>query len=323
VNDHRNAILRWAEQGLVAAGRVEEAMRVSGALPDRADWRKFIDRLLLWGGSALLAAGVIFFFAYNWKDLASFAKFGLIELLIAVAVGCCAWFGTEKPAGKAALFTASLFTGALLALFGQTYQTGADTFELFGVWAILILPWVIVGRLPALWILFIALADVAVALYFHAFPSVLGLIFGPEKQLWALFVVNSAALILWELFSRYFVWLNERWATRLLGFACGGCITTLAVIAIFDGSHGFNAAFAVYTLCLIAIYVVYRHFIFDLFILAGGVLSIIIFVASVLSKTMIHRGGEGGVFLLIGFVVIGLSALGGFWLKRISQGERS
>ena len=48
-------------------------------------------------------------------------------------------------AGKAALLAASLFVGALLALIGQIYQTGADTFEMFAAWAALILPWVLVG----------------------------------------------------------------------------------------------------------------------------------------------------------------------------------
>ena len=44
----------------------------------------------------------------------------------------------------------SLLTGALLALSGQVYQTGADTFELFAWWAVLILPWVLVSRFSPL-----------------------------------------------------------------------------------------------------------------------------------------------------------------------------
>lgn len=301
------------------AGRVEEAMRVSGVLPDRADWRKFIDRLLLWGGAVLLAAGVIFFFAYNWRELGNLAKFGLVELLISAAVGCFLWFGAESPAGKASLFTASLLAGALLALFGQIYQTGADTFELFITWAVVILPWTAVGRLPALWILLIALVNVAVTLYFRAFPDVLGLLFGPEKQLWLLFALNSTALVLWELFSRPVVWLRERWAVRLLGFACGGLITALVMIAIFDRDYVFNSAFVVYSLWLAALYSCYRYLIFDLFVLAGGVLSAVIVVAAVLSRAMLDSSGGGGAFLFIGLVVIGLSALGGLWLKHIAQ----
>ncbi len=319
MNNHRNTILQWAEQGRLAAGQTEEAMRVSGALPARADWYHFIDRLLLWSGTVLLAAGIIFFFAYNWKEIGNFARFGLVELLIAAAIGCCMWFGTESPAGKASLFAASILVGALLALFGQTYQTGADTFELFITWAIAILPWAAIGRLPALWVLLIALVNIAITFYFRAFPGIFGLLFSPEKQIWMLFAFNSTALILWELFSRYFVWLSERWATRLLGFAGGGLVTALAMIAIFDHNRGFDSAFVVYPLWLAAIYVCYRHFILDLFLLAGGILSIVIVVASILSRAMLDSGSWGGAYLLIGLTVIGISALGGLWLKNIAQ----
>ncbi len=321
MNNHRNSILRWAEEGRIKAGRVEEAMRVSGALPGRSDWYHFIDRMLLWCGTVLLAAGVIFFFAYNWRGIGNFARFGLVELLVAAAVGGCMWFGTERPAGKASLFAASLLAGALLALFGQTYQTGADTFELFITWASVILPWTAVGRLPVLWVLLIGLVNVAITFYFRAFPGLFGMLFGLDKQLWLLLAFNSAALVLWELFSRYFVWLRERWATRLLGFVGGGLITSLAMIAIFDHKPGFNFAFAVYPLWLAAIYACYRHLVFDLFLLAGGVLSVVIVVASFLSKTLLTGGRWGGAYLIIGLAVIGLSALGGVWLKRIAQEE--
>ncbi|OGW33041.1 MAG: hypothetical protein A2X59_03895 [Nitrospirae bacterium GWC2_42_7] len=321
MNNHRNSILKWAEQEHIAAGRVEEAMRVSRALPNKTDWHNFIDRLLLWSGTVLLAAGVIFFFAYNWKDIGSLARFGIVELLIAAAVGGCIWVGTEKPAGKASLFAASLLVGALLALFGQTYQTGADTFELFITWAVLILPWTVVSRLPAMWVLLIALVNVAVTFYFRSFPGVFGLLFGPERQLWVLFTFNSIALVLWELSSAHFIWLRERWATRLLGFAGGGLITTLAIIAIFDHRVGFNYSLILYPLWLVLIYACYRRLIFDLFLLAGGVLSVVIIVASILSRAMLYSGSWGGAYLIIGLAVIGLSALGGFWLKNIAQEE--
>ncbi len=293
VTDHRNSILYWARQGRLAAENVEQAMREAGELPGRSDWRGFIDRLLLWGGAVLLAVGVIFFFAYNWSELSRVARLGLAELLLAVAVACCGWFSTESPAGKASLFTAAVLTGALLALFGQTYQTGADTFELFITWAVLILPWTIVGRLPALWVLLIVLVNTAITLYFMVFPGLFGLLFSTEKQLWLLFAFNTTALVLWERFSRSAEWLRERWAARLLGFASGSLITTLMLFAIFDHNEEFVlAAVIAYHLWLAAIYVCYRRFILDLFFLAGGVLSIVIVVASLLSKVMEHAGSE-------------------------------
>jgi len=319
VSIQRKYIFQWVEHGLLKGEHVEDALHTSGALPDRADWRIFIERLFLWTGSVLFAVGTIFFIAYNWKELGNFAKFGLAETLIVAAIGCCIWFGTESLVGKAALFTGALFTGALLALFGQTYQTGADTYELFITWAVAILPWTAVSRLPALWILLVSILNIAVTFYFRAFPGVFGMIFNPERQLWVLFALNTVSLMLWEFFSKYVIWLRERWATRFLSFASGGLITSLVVMAIFDHDNNFNSSFIVYPLWLIAIYACYRYFIFDLFVLAGGVLSFIIVVATFLNKAMIHSGSWSGAYLIIGGTIIGLSALGGFWLKTLAQ----
>ena len=142
--NERKAVLLWASQGSLAPDRVEEAMRLAGALPDRNSWLRFIDRLLLWSGTALVAAGVIFFIAFNWTLLGHFVHFALVEVLIIAAVAIGAWLGLDQLGGKAALFAAAIFLGALLALLGQTYQTGADTYELFAVWAVLIFPWAII-----------------------------------------------------------------------------------------------------------------------------------------------------------------------------------
>src|SRR3546814_15416019 len=81
----------------------------------------------------------------NWNDLGRFAKFGLVGLLLIVAVIGYWRLGVDRAAGKASLLVASILLGALLALFGQTYQTGADTWELFANWAVLMAPWAL-GR---------------------------------------------------------------------------------------------------------------------------------------------------------------------------------
>jgi uncharacterized membrane protein len=62
----------------------------------------------------------------------------------------------RRFAGRGATFLAFVATGALLALFGQTYQTGADVYELFLTWALLGLPLVVAaqwGVASAAWVL--------------------------------------------------------------------------------------------------------------------------------------------------------------------------
>ena len=317
----RSQILEWAEHGALSPDNVRAALALTRAIPDASQWRRFVSALLLWLGALLFAAGVIFFFAYNWHALGRFAKFGLVEGLLVVSV-VAAWIaGPDKAAGKASLLLASLLTGALLALIGQTYQTGADTFELFAWWAVLILPWTIAARTPALWMLFVALLNLAVTFYFMAFREFFG-VFGNEASLvWALFTLDTLALIAWELAAwRGCSWMQERWPARLIAVASGTAVTILGVWGIFESSDVGILTIPAYFAWLTAAYLYYRRQTRDLFVLAGGVLSLIVFVASLLSHLMLQRA-DAGSLQLIGVVVIAMSAAGAWWLKNVAAGQ--
>jgi len=317
----RQDILDWSEAGRIAPEALRRALEAGGVLPDRDQWRDFLDRLLLWLGVVMVASALVFFLAYNWEALGRYARFALAEGLLLAALAYLGAKGVERAAGKAVLVSAAIFTGALFALIGQTYQTGADPYELFAVWALAILPWALLGRLPALWILWLALVNLAVVLYFQAFRGVFGVLFGPERQLWLLFGLNTLALAAWELLARTgFDWLRERWAARVIATAGGACITALAMFAVLD-TQGAWLELLVWLAWIGAAYAVYRRRLKDVYVLAGGVLSAIVVVASFLSRHLLDRHFEAGGLLLIGLVVIGMSAAGGYWLKQVA-GER-
>lgn len=317
---HRREILEWAGQGRIAPQNLRAALELGAVLPTAEQWRRFLDRLLLFMGAVLLAASVVFFLAYNWQDLGRYTKFGMVEALLLVALAFVWRLGLERVSGKAALLAAALLTGALLALVGQTYQTGADTYELFAAWAVAILPWVLLARFPALWILWLALVNLAVTLYFQVFGGWLGIVFGPERQLWLLFGLNTAALLAWETAAAAGVeWLRARWPVRLIATTSGVLVTVLAVIAVFDSEYSVAWGTIGWLAWLGAAYAVYRRRIKDLYMLAGGVLSAIVVVAAFLGKHL-ARGDAGGL-LVIGLIVIGMSAAGGYWLRNVAAEE--
>ena len=317
----RDDILDWVRQERIAPHHLRAALEAGGVLPTADAWRRFLDHLLLFMSVVLLAAGMIFFLAFNWRELGRFAKFGLVEVPI-LAVLVLVWrLGLASVAGKAALLLASLLTGALLALVGQTYQTGADTFELFAAWAAAILPWALLARFPALWLFWLALVNLAVALYFITF-GLWGLLFAPPKLAWLLFGVNTTALVLWEgLATAGIVWLRERWAVRLLATASGGLITALAVLDVMHWYDSSPWSIPLWFCWLVAAYTVYRRWLTDLYVLAGGVLAVIVMTVSVLRKLM--GMGEAASSLFIGLVVIGLSAAGGYWLRHVANEEKA
>ncbi len=154
----RDVLLRWTATGALPRERLPGALRIAGVVPSPAQWTTFLARACTWIGVALLAAAAMCFIAANWQALGRFAKFALVEGAIVAALAVAAWRGLDTLAGRAALFACAVLMGVLLALVGQVYQTGADTYELFCAWAVAIAVWVVLGRQPALWLLWIALA---------------------------------------------------------------------------------------------------------------------------------------------------------------------
>ena len=132
--------------------------------PTPAERRAFAASLLHATGLGSLGAGVIFFVAANWQAWGLAGRFGLLEAAIVLCVGVALQRPPPSRAGQAALLLATLLTGALLALFGQSYQTGADVHELFFTWALLTLPFTVAALSGAVWAVWWVVLDVGFAL---------------------------------------------------------------------------------------------------------------------------------------------------------------
>src|SRR5690606_31340731 len=116
-------------------------------------WRQFLGPASLRLGVVLLGSGVVCWVAANWPAMTKIQRFAGAQGLLALSAVIAAWAawrlreasGVRRHGVGALLVLAGLFLGALLALLGQTYQTGADTWELFVWWALLLLPWALAG----------------------------------------------------------------------------------------------------------------------------------------------------------------------------------
>lgn len=121
-------------------------------------------------GMALLAAtlgglGMILWVAANWNALGRIGQFALLQGVVAASL-LGAW---ARPAWRAPLGLLGLLgIGGLLAYFGQTYQTGADPWQLFALWAALSLPLGLAARSDALWTPWAVVVSTAVSLWLHA-----------------------------------------------------------------------------------------------------------------------------------------------------------
>jgi uncharacterized membrane protein len=315
---------RLAQTGVLSSAALERALRITGVVPDGVQWRRFISNLLLLMGSLMLAAGVIFFFAYNWADMGRFQKFGLVQVALLIAVMTASYVGLGRMAGKAPLLLASFLIGAFLALFGQVYQTGADAYELFLGWAALIAGWVLIGRFSFLWLLLLALLETGYILYW---VQVLEPAWLTRRYLFlfeSLFGMNLVALALWELLaSRGVEWLEGRWAPRLIGSTAYISLTIPMLILIFGDSFGRQDLFPGFVQLLYVVFVALTGWFYqrakqDLFLIAAAMLSVITVITVYCSKQI---GNNYSGFLLLALMVVGMASGGAVWLKRLSRTE--
>ncbi|MGP1517822.1 MAG: GDYXXLXY domain-containing protein [Ottowia sp.] len=131
-----------------------------------AAWARALEQALAALAALLLGAGLIFWVAANWPELARASKLALLQAaVLAPALVALAALRRWPRAGAGALLLATLALGALLAFVGQTYQTGADAWQLFAAWAALALPWALAARRALLWGLWLLLAALALALW--------------------------------------------------------------------------------------------------------------------------------------------------------------
>jgi len=145
--------------------------------------RDFLRRLAALLGAALLASAAVCWIAANWPHASALQKLAGVQIaLTASSLLACAFpfiqkYKKPQATGASAngiwmtatLGLAAVLVGALLALIGQTYQTGADPWQLFTLWAALLLPWVIASPGIFMLSLWATVLNTGVWLFFHQF----------------------------------------------------------------------------------------------------------------------------------------------------------
>ncbi|HLF75000.1 MAG TPA: DUF2157 domain-containing protein [Anaerolineales bacterium] len=309
-------LLHLAQKGLLDRRAYERALKIAGYTPNANQWNSFLNVLLLILGAGFAVAGIYFFFAYNWADMHRFVKLGIIEVLIAGLVISAHAISLEKLTGKIALTVAGLLIGALLAVYGQIYQTGADAYTLFLGWTLLMAGWVFISKFTPMWFLWIVLINTSLLLYWD---QVVG--FGSEIYLW-LFSINALFVLVWEGFARNVDWLISRWTPRLLSLIVFYALT-VPVVFVITQSEREPILFLMTVLFVlvnpIVIYVYSRKYL-DLFMLTLSAISLM-----VVSNTWLANVVDAGDFtpLIIGVFIIAQTALAVALLVRISRSQEA
>lgn len=315
----KQQILDWVASGHLAASQLEHALEVTHSMPSPADNLRFLSRVVLTFAMVLLCSGVIFFFAYNWDDLSRYSKFAIAQGALILSLLPLLRLNLQQPAGQMALFAACLLVGALLALVGQTYQSGADTYELFLVWALLITPWVVLACMPALWLLLLVLLNLSLGLALDNLA--IRHLFEPfAHPLWSIFALNISAASLWILATHGSASTALlRWGERVIALFCLLIITGLAIGYVNSWSNSDALTLPVWLgFSLLWLYL-YRLRQLELTMLSAWAMAAIILCVIILAEVLSDSIATEALFLLLTLTVLGLSSAAAVWLRQLSQ----
>ena len=288
-------------------------------------WQRYLNLLFLLLTVGFLTSSVIALIAANLDYFSDLAKiYGLQTLLVVtVVLGIYCFIRESRRQAKEKLkwktyslfFVVSVLIGALFALVGQTYQTGADVWQLFAVWTLCQLPFLLLFPNVASALLFAATANVA----FYLFNEQ-----NAYNSMGYAVLINTGFLVVSELFSKTFH--DQHWRILPKVFLVLTFASLFGLTVIYDvyfhayawGELGRSSLsslqIAIPALVAFYIYQKYRFDFINLIISVIALLGAYCFLASLLI-----RGVEDGVVLgLIGFIFTVMAIK---WLVKLYKQE--
>ncbi len=259
---------------------------------------------------SFIIASIIFFFAFNWQAIPDFVKLAGIEILFILGAVGAMRYGLQSTLGKLALTFASLLVGVFFAVFGQIYQTGADSYTLFLLWSLAITPFVIISNFSTLWIILLILLNTTLGLMWN---TLFWQVQHNEQIFLSIFMAcNGSVLFLREIFLRKFTWL-QNYATRIIPYICTlGALVSQIIIGITDtffSSFTFSGIF-----CLLLLLFMYRHKYKDILLCAINLITICFLL---IFSIVVHVDLNVYLYMCISLFAIALFTYTGKYLERL------
>lgn len=247
--------------------------------------------------AALIGLGLVFWIAAQWDTLGRFGRFAVLQAAV-LSMGLGAIW---RPAWRAPLAVVVLLaTGALFAYFGQTYQTGADPWQLFALWAALTLPLALATRSDLVWAPWVLVVFVGIALWIQAHT---GHRWRVEPDDLAVHLAGWAAaltvVVALGALGRPLTGASA-WSLRTAATLAVIVVTSTALGGLFSRSVGTHYGFGLVVLAGLAMaFVPARSF--DVFALSAAALGLNTLIVAGLGRLLLeHAGGDpiGRLFLL-------------------------
>lgn len=266
--------------------------------------------------AGLVGFGIILWVAAHWDGITRHQRLGLVggALVLALAVSLV------NAARTPGLILSFLAAGGLFALIGQTYQTGADPWQLFAVWAAVGLPLALAARADALWALWCVVVVLAITLWLATYAPFGWMAVDPAVSIagWAIALVIAALLSPLSPISR---WLGRtRWSFRLMLMLTVALITQSGLAAVLAGRE----VSALYWLAVLAVGGAAAALLalpaFDLVLASVAGLALDTLLISGFGRAVFSGARDFTVpFLLVGLAGAGLVAGTGAFILRLAR----
>lgn len=316
--DLRLALYELAARHRLDATGSHKLAQIAGLNREPAQLAYWLPRGVAVLAAALGGFGVILWVAANWETLGRFGRFGLLQVLFLVM---CAG-ALVKPSARAPLGLLALLTiGGLFAYFGQTYQTGADPWQLFAVWAALALPLCFIVRSDVLWTPWALIVCTGISLWVHAHTAHDWRVEPQDLHIYAMAWGAALALTL-ALSPAFQRWSGSGlWAMRTAVTLSTLMITTTALVALFSSKMALLYGVGLGLLASAAWALTSRK-LFEIFCLSAVGLGLNVLLIFGLGKVLFHdtRGDYWiGAMLVLGLAAAGLLAGTVSVLLRLSR----
>ncbi|MEV4848876.1 DUF2157 domain-containing protein [Acinetobacter lwoffii] len=116
-------------------------------------------------GLALITVSLLYLMAANWWMLPDPVQLAIPMLILLCSATASIYFDQQEWVRQSLDTVSGLMLGLSLAVIGQIYQTGADSYQLFLLWALLLLPWLYRPNI-GIFALFCVVSQLALYFYF-------------------------------------------------------------------------------------------------------------------------------------------------------------
>jgi uncharacterized membrane protein len=302
----------------------ERSQELADLHPSRLEWRRFLDLLMLGMGAIFLIAGIFFFFAYNWDDMSKWSRFAVVEGAVLVATLFAFFLKLDTWGGRISLGAAAMLMGLALGVVGQAYQTGADNWQLFQTWAMLLTAWVLISRWNIMYLIWMVLINVTIGLYWGQVVQ------GDWDYLnLTIIIVNLLFLVIWDslaVFSPIEFLKKGRWILYIFAVFMLLHSSWLMMDYIFGNPDYRLMEFAplVYFALMIILLGMYTQIKRDLLMLTFAALSLLIigisWIGRFLYDTLFYSSNDiFFYFLMMSVVTVSLTVLFVTGLRRLQK----